>query len=449
MKQLQLCRTLACGGAFVASVGLFAQTPQEMAAYFTQRIGQPSVFTPAQGDALSPEGLAPARDMVWAAWQEANARLDEPKLPALLPLNADTKGSLALPDSLEPSATMDYYWGSKGEQPAAGWPVYIYLHGSGPRDREWSNGLKFATTLFEDAPSAYFVPRIPNEGGYYRWWQRSKQWAWNWLLRQLMLDDRVDARKIYVFGISEGGYGSQRLVSFYADYWAAAGPMAGGEPLRNAPAENCRNIGFSLLTGANDTGFYRNELTGRVQAAFDSLQALCPDDYRHRVELLPGQGHNFDYRPTTPWLRAFERDPWPTEFSWEDFEMDGWHRTGFYNLVVNRRPDKELRTRYDVAVANNHIDLTISNVHYQTVKTDPKWGIELDIARTYTPATGGALTLYLDEHLVDLEREVTVSVNGKQVFKGRVACSVGSMMESLATFYDRERIYPASILIKY
>ena len=433
----------------MASVGLFAQTPQEMAAYFTQRIGQPSVFTPAQGDALSPEGLAPARDMVWAAWQEANARLDEPKLPALLPLNADTKGSLALPDSLEPSATMDYYWGSKGEQPAAGWPVYIYLHGSGPRDREWSNGLKFATTLFEDAPSAYFVPRIPNEGGYYRWWQRSKQWAWNWLLRQLMLDDRVDARKIYVFGISEGGYGSQRLASFYADYWAAAGPMAGGEPLRNAPAENCRNIGFSLLTGANDTGFYRNELTGRVQAAFDSLQALCPDDYRHRVELLPGQGHNFDYRPTTPWLRAFERDPWPTEFSWEDFEMDGWHRTGFYNLVVNRRPDKELRTRYDVAVANNHIDLTISNVHYQTVKTDPKWGIELDIARTYTPATGGALTLYLDEHLVDLEREVTVSVNGKQVFKGRVACSVGSMMESLATFYDRERIYPASILIKY
>ena len=323
MKRLQLYRALACGFAFVATAGLSAQTPQEMAAYFAQRIGQPSVFTPAQGDALSPDALAPARDRVWTAWQEANARLDEPKLPPLLPLTADTKGALALPDSLEPAATMDYYWGSKGAQPAAGWPVYIYLHGSGPREREWSNGLKFAT-LFEDAPSAYFVPRIPNEGGYYRWWQRSKQWAWSWLLRQLMLDDRLDARKIYVFGISEGGYGSQRLASFYADYWAAAGPMAGGEPLKNAPAENCRNIGFSLLTGAEDTGFYRNELSALVQAAFDSLQALHPDAYRHRVELLPGQGHNFDYRPTTPWLRAFERNPWPTEFSWEDFEMDGW-----------------------------------------------------------------------------------------------------------------------------
>ncbi|HIY87440.1 MAG TPA: hypothetical protein H9824_01890 [Candidatus Bacteroides pullicola] len=447
MKRLQLYRALACGLAFVATAGLSAQTPQEMAAYFAQRIGQPSVFTPAQGASLSPDALAPARDRVWTAWQEANARLDEPKLPPLLPLTADTKGALALPDSLEPAATMDYYWGSKGGQPAAGWPVYIYLHGSGPREREWSNGLKFAT-LFEDAPSAYFVPRIPNEGGYYRWWQRSKQWAWSWLLRQLMLDDRLDARKIYVFGISEGGYGSQRLASFYADYWAAAGPMAGGEPLKNAPAENCRNIGFSLLTGADDTGFYRNELTGLVQAAFDSLQALHPDAYRHRVELLPGQGHNFDYRPTTPWLRAFERNPWPRKFSWEDFEMDGWHRTGFYNLVVNRRPG-DLRTRYDVEIAGNRIDLSISEVHYQTVRTDPKWGIELEFARTYTPATGGELTLYLDEHLVDLRQEVSVYVNGKQVYRGRVACSVGSMMESLATFYDRERIYPASILIKY
>ena len=358
MKRLQLYRALACGFAFVATAGLSAQTPQEMAAYFAQRIGQPSVFTPAQGASLSPDALAPARDRVWTAWQEANARLDEPKLPPLLPLTADTKGALALPDSLEPAATMDYYWGSKGGQPAAGWPVYIYLHGSGPREREWSNGLKFAT-LFEDAPSAYFVPRIPNEGGYYRWWQRSKQWAWSWLLRQLMLDDRLDARKIYVFGISEGGYGSQRLASFYADYWAAAGPMAGGEPLKNAPAENCRNIGFSLLTGAEDTGFYRNELSALVQAAFDSLQALHPDAYRHRVELLPGQGHNFDYRPTTPWLRAFERNPWPRKFSWEDFEMDGWHRTGFYNLVVNRRPG-DLRTRYDVEIAGNRIDLAIS-----------------------------------------------------------------------------------------
>lgn len=451
MRYFRLGRPLVCGWAFLASLSLAGQTQQEMETYFKQRVEQ-------QAEAALPDGavnplpvadLAAARSRVWSAWEQANAAIDEPKLPALASLEAEMRGRLVLPDSLEPSATLDYFWGSKGEAaPAGGWPVYVYLHGSGPRDREWSTGLKLAK-LFDDAPSAYFVPRIPNEGGYYRWWQRSKQWAWSWLLRQLMLQENLDARRIYVFGISEGGYGSQRLASFYADYWAAAGPMAGGEPLKNAPAENCGNIGFSLLTGAEDTGFYRNELTRLVAQAFDSLHTLYPASYPHRIELIPGQGHNFDYRPTTPWLKTFVRNPWPKEFIWEDFEMDGWHRQGFYNLVVNKRPSDALRTRYEVRIEGNHIDLTIADVHYTTVKTDPQWGIELQFAKTYTPATGGQLTCYLNENLVDLNREVTVTVNGKQVFQGTVECRVSDMMESLATFYDSERIFPASVQINY
>lgn len=100
--------------------------------------------------------------------------------------------------------------------------------------------------IFDDAPSLYFVPQIPNEGGYYRWWQLSKQYAWEKLFRQALAYGVADANRLYVLGVSEGGYGSQRLASFYADYWAAAGPMAGGEPLKNAPADNCANIGFSF-----------------------------------------------------------------------------------------------------------------------------------------------------------------------------------------------------------
>jgi len=122
--------------------------------------------------------------------------------------------------------------------------------------------------LVQRNTSLYFIPQIPNEGDYYRWWQVAKQFAWEKLIRQALVEGNVDANRLYVFGISEGGYGSQRLASFYADYWAAAGPMAGGEPLKNAPVENCANIGFSFLTGADDTGFYRNILTYYTQIAF-------------------------------------------------------------------------------------------------------------------------------------------------------------------------------------
>ena len=56
--------------------------------------------------------------------------------------------------------------------------------------------------------------------------------------------------------------------------------MAGGEPLKNAPAENCAHIAFSLRTGADDRGFYRNILTGYVKEEFERLQGLHPGLYK-------------------------------------------------------------------------------------------------------------------------------------------------------------------------
>ena len=450
MKKLNFAKLLLGGVCLTVAFPVCAQTDTEMKMYFMRAIANPSqAVRPGKTDRVKSGRTDEARRRVWSAWRAANNEADEPKLPALTPLDSARRGQIVLPDSLEPRAVMDYYWGMKGDSvPAAGRPFFLYLHGSGPRDMEWETGLKLAR-MFDDAPSAYMVPRIPNEGNYYRWWQRSKQWAWQWLLRRLMLQDDIDARRLYVFGISEGGYGSQRLASFYADYWAAAGPMAGGEPLKNAPAENCRHIGFSLLTGARDNGFYRNQLTNVTRMAFDSLRTACPDGYRHRIELIPGRGHSIDYRPTTPWLASFVRNPHPKVFTWEDFEMDGLHRAGFYNIKVDRRPCDSLRTRYDMRIEGNVIDLTISDVHYQTTVTDPMWGIELLFAKTYTPATGGSLTLFLDEDMVDLSKKVTVNVNGRRVFRGRVRPDVGSMMQSVATFYDRERIFPASVCIRY
>ena len=94
--------------------------------------------------------------------------------------------------------------------------MYLYTHGSGPKQSEWRTGLKICSQ-FDDAPSVYFIPQIPNEKNYYRWWQKAKQYAWEKLLRQSLVSGHINPDKVYFFGISEGGYGSQRLASFYAD----------------------------------------------------------------------------------------------------------------------------------------------------------------------------------------------------------------------------------------
>ena len=417
--------------------------------YFADHLaGSTKSYT--QDKIIKPAQIKVWQDKVGAAWKQANRQAKEEKLIAAKPLDKWSKGSWTLPDSLEPHAVMPYcYWKKADSTQTGRLPLFLYLHGSGPKEQEWYAGVRLST-MFKDAPSIYFIPQIPNEGNYYRWWQKAKQYAWEKLIRLALAGEDVDANRLYVFGISEGGYGSQRLASFYADYLAAAGPMAGGEPLRNAPVENCANIGFSFLTGELDNGFYRNYFTKATRQWFDSLQVLHPGLYDHRIELVPNCGHAIDYRPTTPWLRQHVRNPYPKQVFWEDFEMDGRHRNGFYNIHVNERSDKadNTRTYYEMSIQGNTINVKVSTVTYDILQRDPNWGIEMKFKKSYKPATSGKFTIYLNEQLVDLKVPVTIIVNGKQVFQGKVKANVKNMVNSCATFFDPYRIYPAAVEIK-
>ena len=70
----------------------------------------------------------------------------------------------------------------------------------------------------------------------------------------------------------------------------------------------------------------------------------------------------------------------------------------------------------------------IDDVTYETVETDPHWGIEMKFKKHYTPSRNGRLILYLCNELVDLNREITVTANGEQVFKGIIAPAFRPML---------------------
>lgn len=414
-----------------------AEVPAEVISEFRGAVG-------VMPDTLTVENLDAAREQVWRAWCAANqTELAANRLPGLqLLTDSIIPAAWQIPAELEPDAVMPFYYGFKGESDGPR-PLFIYLHGSGPKAGEWATGLKLAQR-FDDAPSAYFIPQIPNEGEYYRWWQCGKQFAWERLLRQALASGSIAPDRIYLFGISEGGYGSQRLASFYADYLAGAGPMAGGEPLKNAPAENLRNTAFSLRTGSLDRGFYRNLLTRRTAAELDSLQALY-GDFTYNVELVPDAGHAIDYSPTTPWLSRFTRNAAPRHVSWEDFDMDGLHRCGFYNLLVEERPAD--RTRYDLDICGNSVNLRVDTVSYRTTVTDPYWGIALDFERSYAPADSGRVTIFLGPEHVDLSQPVEVTVNGRRVFCGLLPLTFDNLMRSCEAYFDPRRLYPAAVTV--
>ena len=448
MKRLHQLGTVLVGIACTSCMGN-AIDSTELENHFLQHLqGEEIPFTSSY--TFQKEDIAECQAKVWAAWRAANNKFEEDTLPVLTPLAEKKDYKWPLPAELEPNAVMPFYWGTKGEKPAEGWPLYLYIHGSGPKEHEWSASFKYANK-FADAPSAYFIPQIPNEGKYYRWWQKSKLFAWERLIRQAFSNENFDPNRFYMFGISEGGYGSQRLASFYADYLAAAGPMAGGEPANEAPAENCGHIGFSLRTGAEDYMFSRHELARQAQLTFDSLEQKYPGEYRHFIEIIPGYAHHIDYLPTPPWLRQFKRRLHPKHLIWIDYALDGQFRKGFYNIAIRERATdkKNLRTRYDMNIQDNVVDLQVQEVVYEAATREPKWGIPITFNKHYSTADKGAITLYLCEQMVNFDQEVTVKVNGKELFKGMVTPSLQAMVSSCDCFFDPERVYPVAIDLKW
>lgn len=392
------------------------------------------------------EQISATRDKVWSIWKSAVENFDEEKLFEVTELEKREKSSWKLPAHLEANATMPFYWGCNAVEvePDTKYPLFLYMHGSGDKNQEWETGIGLSLRRFY-SPGIYFVPQIPNTSEY-RWATRSKQWAWEKLLRLAFLTDEVDANKIYFFGISEGGYGSQRLAAFYADYLAGAGPMAGGEPLRNAPMENVANIAFSLRTGALDDAFYRNKLTQKALEVADELQKQHPGYYNHFIEVIEGDGHSIDYRPTTPWLAEYTRDPHPDYFFWENYDMYGGRRTGFYNLRVmepSLTNDNQGRACYEMTREGNTVTLDVKKVTYTTVYAPS--GIEIDFTKQYETITKGKVRLYLNEKEYDLTQPVKVVLNGTEIFNGMVGTNLKTMVESCAYYFDPERLFPAAI----
>ena len=416
-------------------------------AYFSKVLkGENTIYK--GNDNIKPEKIEATRNAVWERWRSAVQATGEEQLTSPFAINEprDT-GYWRLPENLEENALMPYYFIKKGEQPQEGYPLFLYMHGSGDKQHEWEAGIRLCSS-YDDAPSLHFIPQIPNGyGELYRWAIQSKQWAWEKLLRLAFVNKEIDANRIYFYGISEGGYGSQRLASFYADYLAGAGPMAGGEPLKNAPMENLANIAFSLRTGEKDYGFARNAMTYNAALTIDSLSKRHPGLYNHFIELVPNMGHSINYEKTTPWLKQHSRNAHPTYFYWEDYDMYGRHRSGFYNLKVNEtsRNNDEERTCYEMSIDGNTISLTVQNVTYTT--TQLIYNIPMFFSKSYTPATKGNVTIYLSDKLFDFTQPVKVIINGKVAFNSKVTPTIKAMVESCAEYFDPERVFPAGITV--
>ncbi|TXH20082.1 MAG: hypothetical protein E6Q95_06415 [Chitinophagaceae bacterium] len=385
---------------------------------------------------LKPTQVEKASQQIWSLWKSVNDKIE--KLPEL-------SSSRSLPDTMQRWSMigeddMPFYFVRKGGV-ANGekYPLFLNLHGSGPKAQEIKATLAWSMR-YADGSSLYFIPQIPNEKRY-RWWFKPEQYAWEKLFRLAMLDTLIDANKIYITGISEGGYGSQRLGAFYADYLAGVGPMAGGEPLKNAPPLNYRNVAFSFETGENDLGFGRNKLTALAATTFDSLEKSNPGDFVHKIVLQSGKGHGIDYTKTTPWLVKYKRNSHPNHISWVHFPMHERYRKGFYNIAIEEPLNIKEGEALDRAFFDIQFDKRNNTIKIESYLTDG------DLVRKEKHHSG-SIAVYLSNQYVDFSKKVKVIYNGKSIYNSKVKLTVENLVESCALYGDPYRLFPAKISVR-
>lgn len=105
------------------------------------------------------------------------------------------------------------------------WPMIVFLHGAGERGDDLElvkkHGLPKIVEEKEDFPFVVLSPQCP-EGN---WWERENLIA---LLDEIVANYDIDEERIYLTGLSMGGFGTWELATRYPERFAALAPICGG-----------------------------------------------------------------------------------------------------------------------------------------------------------------------------------------------------------------------------
>jgi predicted peptidase len=120
------------------------------------------------------------------------------------------------------------------------YPLVLFLHGSGERGSDnraqtGKNGV-MQTLLSEENRAEYpcvvLAPQCPEE----QWWSDAGvPAALMGLLERTKTRHPIDPARVYITGLSMGGFGTWSMLAAYPDYFAAAIPVCGGGAPEQAP----------------------------------------------------------------------------------------------------------------------------------------------------------------------------------------------------------------------
>jgi len=196
------------------------------------------------------------------------------------------------------------------------YPLVLYLHGAGSNGddnrAQVVGNFQIKTLVSEEIqaqyPSIILAPQCPDGMGWVRQpWGPGIAEDLMGMLEQVCTEYPVDRSRIYITGVSMGGFGTWGMLRAYPDYFAAAVPLCGGwdleDDVENAPV--MKDVPIWAFHGALDT-------TVPVERTRDMVKALEAVGGNIKYTEYPDEGHSISarvyYEPELfPWMFAQTR----------------------------------------------------------------------------------------------------------------------------------------------
>ncbi len=136
------------------------------------------------------------------------------------------------------------------KNPAKKWPLIIFLHGSGERGDDLvklnKHGPPKLVAGGQSFPVIIVAPQCPS----------GKSWdayAVKALVDEAKKNQRVDNDRVYLTGISMGGFGTWDTLCMYPDVFAAAVPICGGAGINVVRFDALKEKPIWIFHGAKDS----------------------------------------------------------------------------------------------------------------------------------------------------------------------------------------------------
>lgn len=165
------------------------------------------------------------------------------------------------------------------QQPRQQWPVLLFLHGSGERGTNVAAVLKHGPPKLvqegKQFPLIIVSPQCPPG----QWWSPA---VLNRLLDDISARYRVDPDRVYLSGLSMGGFGTWTLAGTKPERFAAIAPICGGgDP---SIAGKLRRLPVWVFHGAKDKAVpvqKSQEMVDALKAAGADVQLTVYPDAEH------------------------------------------------------------------------------------------------------------------------------------------------------------------------